>query len=394
MVLHARVVAGCGGGPDKTILRSARYAREQGLRMGAVYLHPRGDTGIEVIRSQAQTLGCPLWTIAESGPLDVRVIGPLLRLCRERHVTIWHGHDYKSNLLGLALARLWPMRLVTTAHGWTGETWRTRLYRRLDLWAMRRYERVAAVSPLLAHQCREAGVASDRVSYLPNGIELDDYVRQYEPAEARRALGIGAERCAIGVVGRLSAEKGVDRALHCLAALRQRYPQAQLHVVGDGPQRAALHALAASLQIEPHVRFWGWQANPRRLFEAMDMLLLPSHTEGAPNAVLEAMALRTPVAATDVGAVREMLDDGRCGVVLPAGDVSRWPALIAPLVVSSARREILAERAAARVARHYTFALRMQRMIGLYEQVLRLSRPDVEADHRTGLHLATQRKAA
>lgn len=392
MVLHVRVVAGSGGGPDKTILRSARYAHRQGLRMGAVYLHPRGDHGIDALRRQAQTCGCPLWTIAETGALDPRVIRPLLRLCREQHVTIWHGHDYKSNLLGLVLARLWPMRLVTTAHGWTRETWRTRLYYHLDRWAMRRYDRVLAVSPLLATQCRDGGVDPDRLAYVPNGIELADYVQHHEPAEARQALGIAPDHFAIGVVGRLSAEKGVDRALHCLAALRENYPHARLHIIGDGPRRAALHALAASLKIEPHVTFWGWQAKPRRLFEAMDMLLLPSHTEGAPNVVLEAMALGVPVAATEVGAVREMLNDGRCGVVLPVNDTLRWPALIAPLIVSDARRRMLAEQAATRVAQKYGFDTRMGRVLDIYRQVLRLPRPDSAADHRTGLRITATRR--
>lgn len=382
MVLHARVVAGSGGGPDKTILRSARYAHAHGLRMGAVYLHPRGDDGIETLRRRAAALHCPLWTIAEAGPLDLRVLRSLLDLCRRQHVTIWHAHDYKSNLLGLLLRPLWPMRLVTTAHGWTGETWRTRAYRRLDLWAMRHYEQVIAVSPLLARQCLDAGVAAERLHHVPNAIDVGEYQRRRTAAEARQRLGIAPARLVIGVIGRLSVEKGVDRALHCLATLYRRYPHVELHVIGDGPRHAALEALARELHVAPAVRFWGWQAEPRRFYEAMDMLLLPSHTEGAPNTVLEAMAMGVPVAATDVGAVREMLDDGRCGVVLPVSDVSRWADLIAPLLVSADRRQVLAQRGTQRVVAHYSFDRRMQRVLAIYDVMLRLPRPRVDANPR------------
>jgi glycosyltransferase involved in cell wall biosynthesis len=375
MVLHARVVAGSGGGPDKTILRSARYAQAHGLRMGAVYLHPRGDGGVNVLRRRAAEQQCPFWSVAEAGPLDLRVLRPLLQLCREQHVTVWHGHDYKSNLLGLLLRPLWPMRLVTTAHGWTDETWRTRAYRRLDLWAMRRYEKVIVVSPLLARQCLNAGVEAGRLHHVSNAIDVIEYRRERSVDEARQRLGIAPARLAIGVIGRLSVEKGVDRALHCLAALYRRYPHVELHVVGDGPRHAALEALARKLHISPAVRFWGWQAEPRRFYEAMDMLLLPSHTEGAPNAVLEAMAMGVPVAATDVGAVREMLDDGRCGVVLPVSDVPRWSDLIAPLLVSADRRRVLADRALQRVTDNYSFDRRMQRVLSIYDQMLHLPRP-------------------
>lgn len=360
-ILHVRIVAGSGGGPDKTILRSPRYIDPAQLRMAAAYIHPEGDAGIETIRQHAAAQGCELHTIAERGALDVRTFHRMLKLCRELDVTVWHGHDYKSNLMGLALRRLHPMRLVTTAHGWTHETARTRLYYRIDNHCLPRYEQVVAVSPLLEKHCRKLGIKANKLTYIPNGIELDQYTPA--PREAHDTFDIG-------VVGRLSVEKGVDRAIDTVATLVRKYPNVRLHLIGDGPQRAALEHRANELSLARHVTFHGWQKQTIPFYNRMDMLLLPSHTEGLPNAVLEAMAMNVPVAATDVGGVSDLLNDGQCGVMLQPTEPQAWPVVIAPLIVSPARREEFARRARRRVEQRFTFEKRMQSMLGVYERIL------------------------
>ena len=369
MVLHVRVVAGSGGGPDKTILRSAAYAAPAGLRMGAAYIHPRCAAGIAIIRDHADDCHCPLWTIPECGPVDPRTIGALATLCRRQGVSIWHGHDYKSNLLGLILRRFLPLKLVTTCHGWTNETIRTRLYARVDRCCLPGYDQVIAVSGRLYEACISSGVQPERLSYVPNGIDPVEFGRRHSRNHVRRRLGLDADQFALGVVGRLSVEKGVDRAIRLLAELRPNWPNTHLHLIGDGPQRQPLHALARQLDVSDRVTFWGWQRRLERYYELMDLLLLPSYTEGLPNAVLEAMAMHTPVAATDVGDVSELLDHGRCGLILTADDTA-WPRQLAPLMASVELRTELADRGRARIERHFSFAQRMAKVMDVYRRVL------------------------
>ena len=122
VVLDARVLRGSGGGPDKTILNSPRFLKEAGYRMVCAYLRHPADPGFEKLRCKAEERGAPLIAVDDHGPLDLGVIGRLLNVCRRDRVTIWHGHDYKTNALGLVLRRFWPMRLVTTVHGWVHHT--------------------------------------------------------------------------------------------------------------------------------------------------------------------------------------------------------------------------------------------------------------------------------
>src|SRR6516165_264748 len=156
-VLDVRVVTEAGGGPDKTILNSPRFLADR-YRNLCAYMHPPGDRGFETLQAKAERWQAPLLSVADRGPLDWRVISSFLDICRRERVAIWHGHDYKSNALGLLLRPFWPMRLVTTVHGWVEITSRTPLYYGIDRLCLPRYEHVLCVSPDLHEQCLTLGI--------------------------------------------------------------------------------------------------------------------------------------------------------------------------------------------------------------------------------------------
>jgi len=372
-VLHVRVVSGTGGGPEKTILRSPRYANDEYFRMAVAYIHPKGDPGIDTIKAKAKEWNAPLITIPERGPLDVRTVAALYRICKERKVAIWHGHDYKSNLLGIILRRFWKMKLVTTVHGWTHDTWRTRAYYHVDKWCLRRYDEVIAVSPLLHEQCLNIGVKPQKLTYIANAIDCGEFKRTRSIRQARSELSIYRSATIMGVVGRLSPEKGVDRAIESVASLHTKYPGLELHIVGDGPEYEKLKRLAIDRGVAGIVHFWGYQSDTRRFFEMFDFLLLPSRTEGFPNVVLEALALGVPVAAADVGGVSELLKHGRRGVVLDPTKQETWADQIAPLIVSADRRKEFSRLGRMRVEKYYSFDKRMAKVFDVYDRVLSIA---------------------
>src|SRR5260370_31494462 len=152
-VLEVRVVRGSGGGPDKTILNSPRFLTPLGYRTLCAYMHPPDDPGFTHFEAKARAWGAPLLSVPDRGFWDLGVIPRLLNICRRERVAIWHGHDYKSNALGLLLRRFWPMRLVTTLHGWVHHTARTPLYYWIDRLSLRFYEKAICVSEDLYKNC-------------------------------------------------------------------------------------------------------------------------------------------------------------------------------------------------------------------------------------------------
>ena len=200
----------------------------------------------------------------------------LLAECRAQRVTVWHGHDYKTNLLGLVLARFHPMRLVTTLHGWVERTSRTPVYFAIDRLCLPHYERVICVSPDLLAAARRAGVPGRRCVLLENGIDTVEFTRRRLTTEAKAALGLDPHTLVVGGVGRLSPEKAFDAQIRALPTLLGQGLDVRLVIVGDGGDRPRLEALARELGVADRVMLAGFAADVREYFEALDVFCLSS----------------------------------------------------------------------------------------------------------------------
>jgi glycosyltransferase involved in cell wall biosynthesis len=369
-VLETRVVRGSGGGPDKTILNSPRFLKSAGYRTLCAYMHPPGDPGFEQIRARAEALDAPLISVPDRGPIDARVVSEMLRICRLERVAIWHGHDYKSNLLGLILRRLHPMRLITTVHGWVHQTRKTPLYYAIDRLCLPRYERVVCVSEDLRDRARSAGVPEDRCLLIENAIDEQQFRRRRTIAEAKADLGVPAGRVIVGAVGRLSAEKGFDRLISAVNRLINTGLDVGLVLVGEGVERGELEARIADLGRDDRIRLLGFRPDTPAIYQAMDIYALSSLREGLPNALLEAMAFEVPVVATRIAGVPTLIRHEENGLLIEPGSVDGLASALGLLVADEALRVRLGRRGRETIERDYTFEARMGRIRALYDELL------------------------
>lgn len=367
-ILDARVLCGSGGGPDKTMIHSPPYLASAGYRMLCAYLHRPGDEGFEVLRRKAAIEETSLISVADRGPLDWGVVKRALAVCRREGVHVWHGHDYKTNVLGLILQRFHPLRLVSTAHGWVHHTWRTRLYYFLDRMALRHYERVICVSEDLVARCRQAGVPASRISLIENGIDVDDFCRSRSPTEARAELGM-APRLTIGAVGRLSAEKGFDILIRAVDRLLCGGIDVQLVIAGEGPEKETLTRLIGELGRDDRIRLLGYRTDLVQLYESMDVYALSSYREGFPNVLLEAMAVEAPVVATRINGVPSLVSPGETGEIVEPGSVVQLADALARLLADPGMRARYAAAGRRLVETKYSFAQRMSKLIQLYDEM-------------------------
>jgi glycosyltransferase involved in cell wall biosynthesis len=370
MVMHARVITGVGGGPDKTILNSPRFLVAAKYRCACLFLRDPRDADFVIVRERAQESRAPIVEIDDRGPFDWRVVSRSLAACREHNVSIWHGHDYKSNLLGLLLRRWWQMRLVTTVHGWVEHTRRTPLYYMLDGWSLPRYERVICVSEDIQQACRKHGVSDEKSKLIENAIDTDQFCRTATIDAAKERLNWPLERYLVGAVGRLSDEKGFDLLLRSIRALVDRGLNLGLIIAGEGKERQSLEQLVKELNLQERVRLVGFQSDLRPLYEAMDLYVLSSRREGLPNVLLEAMSLETPIVATPVAGVPRLITDGENGLLVDLDDPAGLTAAIARALDNPALRDALAAAGRRTVEDRYSFAVRMKKVAAVYDELL------------------------
>lgn len=380
LVLHARVVTGSGGGPEKTILNSPRFLPPLGYRAICAYLRPPDDAGFEKIRAAATRWNAPLIEIEDSGPFDTSILSECLQICRDRNVAIWHGHDYKSNLLGLLLRPRRSMHLVTTVHGWGKHGPRTGLYYAIDRLCLPYYDRVICVSADLREECIRCGVSERKCSLIENAIDVQQYRRCIESREAKIRLGFDPSRTLIGAVGRLSEEKGYDILIRAVSQLVGNGENVQLVIIGEGEERPRLESLASELQLKGRVRLPGYCANPIEFYEAMDISVLSSLREGLPNVVLEAMAMEVPLVATRIAGVPRIVSHGANGLLVAPGSADEISRALQQLIESPDMRRQFAAAGRDTIERRYSFGVRMQKVATVYDSFY--TRSQAQATYR------------
>jgi glycosyltransferase involved in cell wall biosynthesis len=320
------------------------------------------------IAARAAKLGIDYVEIVEHGSFDVRIWPALRQLVRDRGIDIVHAHDYKTDLLALLLARAEGIIPVATAHGWTGHSLRERLvYYALDKQMLRAFPRAIAVSSEIRSQLLRRGVRTDRVRTVLNGIDYRAFRRdRSSEAEVRRELGLTTSNVVIGSVGRLEPQKRFDLLIDACAMLQRRWPELRLVIAGDGSERATLQALAAAKLAAGTWQLCGHHGDVARLHHALDLFVQSSDYEGTSNAVLEAMALETPVVATAAGGTAEMIEHGVHGVVVRCGDALELATAMSQTLLQPAVRAARVAAARARVETTLSFDERVATVERIY----------------------------
>jgi len=185
----------------------------------------------------------------------------------------------------------------------------------------------------------ENGFDAARMTSVPTGVDLERF-RPRDAREARRALGLHAERSYLGIVATLRNWKGHTYLLQAFAALSKHYPAWDLLVVGDGPQRHNLERLIGESGFDERIKMVGNRDDVERWFNALDVFALPSYgEEGVSQSVMQAMASGLPVVSTTVGAISEAVAQEQSGILVAPRDAAQLEMALARLMGEPALRQ-------------------------------------------------------
>ena len=353
------------GGYELSTIALARSLREQGVPVLIVTTTTRAsnEAGKE-----------DLIRIEVRGRRTLLHIFPrlLATLARERSkYSIIHCPTF-SHLSGLAVLAGRILRRPTLLRVATendvrefaeGRHWKYRLF----FWLLRRAAGVIAPSTAIRDELLRAGFSSERIVCFANGVDVNRFrpATPAEKAEAKSALGLSKDTAVIGTVARLVQRKGIDVLLRAFGILRPSH-RAHLLVVGDGPLGGELRGLAHELRIEDSISWLGFQADPVKWLQAMDVFAFPSRLEGVPNAVLEAMATGLPIVATTIGGVTDLLEEGRTGFLIPPEDSGALAVALDQLLRNAPLRADLGSKARSRAVEGFSIADSATRLVNLY----------------------------
>ena len=300
----------------------------------------------------------------------------LARWLRQHEIDLLHTHGYSAGVLG-RVAGLLARTPVMVAHLHTTDWgWRPR-QRWIEHALALVTDRIICCSHAVARYAEYGlGLPLAKLSVIHNGVDLRQF-QGHAPDGAtavRRRFGLGAGDVVIGIVGSLTPHKGHDVALQALAQVRERLSPKQSNIrlllIGDGPERERLQKLAKELSLLPAVVFAGRQSNVAPFMSACDLICLPSVTrEGLGVALLEAMAMERPVAASDLEGIPEAVVDGVTGRLVEPRNIKQLAEAFEELLNDGERRATMGAAGRRRVERLFDARLMAARIVDLYDEL-------------------------
>lgn len=380
------------GGPARhvTLLNAGLDARGH----DTLLVHGALDTGEASLESLAhgsgiQVLQEPSLGRRVSAATDVRAFRSLLRLMFRYQPDVVHTHTAKAGTLGRLAAAVFNATrsrrrralVVHTFHGHVFEGYFSPAISRLVQATERSLasvtDRIVTISPRQRQDIVERFriASASKTSVVPLGLDLDALLSLPPEAPGLRSdIGADPGDVVVGYAGRMVPVKDLTTLVRAFERAWRTVPAARLVLAGDGPQRAELATLAASLGISSRVHFLGWVQELPRFYATIDVFALSSVNEGTPVAAIEAMAAARPVVSTQVGGVPDVIETGVSGLLVPARHVEKLAAALIQLAGDPHRRAEMGAAGRARVSERYSHRRLVDDVERLYVDLLRVKR--------------------
>ena len=371
-------------GPAKNLLAFCQWIRSpealaRGLDIAisiGTYSRDRDDGKNNGFIQAARSIGVPIHVMAERYRFDRGVLPQIRDLILDLKPDVVQTHNVKSHFLFRISSVRRSAAWLAFQHGYVDTDLKMRLYNQLDRYSLRAADRVITVCGAFIPELVAFGVDRCRVRVLHNSTKTPVATPVSEGRQLRAQLGIEDERLLL-TVGRFSKEKGHADYLNALKLLRDAdsVPAWKAVLVGDGPERENLERQAAQLGIADRVVFAGFQTNVSPYYALADVFVLPSHSEGSPNVLLEAMLNRVPVAATRAGGIPEIVSDGETALLAPVENAGAIKTAVERILLDGALRNRIVAAAYQRVNEVFSPDRYRQTLVRIYLDALGMQDP-------------------
>lgn len=321
------------------------------------------------LAGQCKTRGAHLLTVPMPAKNWRLGLSGLVGLWKRTGRPLVHVNGRRGNSLAItARATQSGFRFITTAHGILGlHARRNAPYRLVDLAACRTAKAAIAVSADTGRRLIRAGSPRRKTFVIPNALAESDLRSLCGVADQRRTVGDDGEPLRIGFLGRLGLEKGTHELLEVARRLHEADPSITFAIAGDGPDREWFMSESRALRESGSMSWHGAVQDVASFLQQVDVVLMPSHNEGMPYVLLEAMAAGCAVVAFGVGGIPEVVSDPSLGVLVRPGDVHGLVEELARLSDTPALVTSIGQAASAHVREHFALRSRVPILLRVYD---------------------------
>jgi len=305
-ILHVRE-ANIWGSPERLILGQVRYLAD--YKCVPVTYRRRGKSNPFAERLGQEDVD--FVELDESGPGDVRTIYRLIKVIRRRQAKLIVTHDFKSNLYAYIASKITGCPQIVHFHGFTAEGARVRFYNAIDRAVLRRCRAIITVAEQTRQLLTSLGVDSARVAVVINAVPPGAF-----EIVTDESVSLASDRKLVVAAGRLSHEKGFDLLVQAALLLKERGLKFNIQIYGDGPEKTALAERINHLHVSDRIGLAGFNHDLRPVYAHAEFLVIPSRSEAFPLVALEAWAQGTPVVATPVGRLPELIENDVNGLLV------------------------------------------------------------------------------
>ncbi len=285
-----------------------------------------------------------------------------LRLLKEEKVDILHANTRVTQVISALAARVTGKPFVSTCHGF----FRPHLFRRLfPCWG----NGVIAVSRgVEQHLINDFKLDPSIVRLVPNGIDAGQFKSGPEERMARRSQWRVEGDPVVGIIARLSDVKGIDVLINAFPEVLAAFPQAQLWIVGEGPERMSLEKMVEVKGLSMRVRFEPEVNRTANILPILDVFVMPSLQEGLGLSVMEAQAAGIPVVVSEVGGLPDLVIEGKTGLLAPPGDSETLARKIIQMLKDPRQARSMAAAAREQVVNYFSLEQMVEGTLGIYEE--------------------------
>jgi glycosyltransferase involved in cell wall biosynthesis len=357
------------GGPERQMLGLARHLP---AATTSVFLTFAENGKCQALLDQVHSHGFEGLALQNNTPNVRAAVNEVAGHLRRLRADVLTCSGYKPDLIGWLAARQVGIPVVAVAHGWTAATLKVRLYETVDRLILRWLDAVVCVSEAQGRRVRQAKVPDNKIAVIRNAIDADAF-RAPDPkyADLLRRLFKKPPKRIVGAAGRLSPEKGFEQLVDAAGLVLRHDPDIGFIHFGDGPSRAALARRIAGTGLGERFILAGFRADLGHFLPHLDVIALPSFTEGLPVVLLEAFAAGVPAIATAVGGTPEIVEDGRSGYLVPPGDPPAMARRVLDILRAEPNRLAMGQQGRDRVRAQFTFTAQSAQYQRLFHALTR-----------------------